>query len=674
VTRGIFSDSLWFLSDQMHIIQAFLLWFFVSGLMVGGALVFHRFYPRESPWFGFIIPPVAFVILLNFIEHFVALPSLLLLTPILVGGLAWLMAKPEFSKRELFLPVVVFLLAFTFTFGIRCLEPDIDSTSDGLADLNKINNYCQGDTLPPIDTWLPPYKYVWYYSMQHYAASVIKRLFDIKIGVAYNVAHALLSALTCVAGAAVAHRISGGRTWITLAIPFIIESAMTGSSAYIQLTMHNGPSLWLADNLGGGFNSSGGVDPSNSPDNPLWKWLAAPHHERLELQVPGFWSWRDEYHANSSGHFLTLVAVFVIAELVALQETVWPWVMAFLTPVIAMAASTWAYPITGMLCGGGVVIALLYGKRPAALGLTMLMLFAGLILIWPALYDVTSSPEVPDIVWTKPEERATLFLFLIQWWPVIALWIYGLVLFRELSPAVRWILFVMPVMLITIEFISVEGRYNTVEKMWGYTYGVGMISLFSVVAAREGLACRVLTCVLLFSSFVSMSGWLRNASQWLPWGQWHDAAFCLEGTHYITADDQKRKLLEVLSRFKHTTFLSGKCVDFNYYESPALAVFTENRSYATWTYFESVANYRDEAERREQEDNDFYSGAMTNRLQFLQTHNITGVLIWPDNDISNDFLDALTKELDPSYYYIDCKGGGDKNAGVFLLRSFSQNK
>ncbi|MCE0522829.1 MAG: DUF2298 domain-containing protein [Methylacidiphilales bacterium] len=648
----------------MHIVQAFFLWFFVSSLMIGGAFAFRYFFPRESPWFGFIVPPLAFVILLNFIEHFVALPNLLPLTPVLVGVLAWLAAKPGYSKRELLLPSVVFLAAFAFTFGIRCLQPDIIFTSDGLADLNKINNYCQGDTLPPIDTWLPPFKYEWYYSLQHYAASIIKRLLDIKIGVAYNVTHALLSALTCVAGAAAAHRISGGKTWITLAVPFLIESAATGTSAYIQLTMHD-PSLWLADNIAGGYDDLA----HNNPDNPIWKLLAAPHHERLELQVPGFWTWRDEFHANSSGHFLTLLAVFVIAELVSLQKAIWPWVFAVLTPLIAVVASTWAYPITGLLCGGGVVIALLNGRRPDSLNLTMLALFSGLLLLWPALYDVTSSPEVPNFMLTNPEERAPLMLFLIQWWPIILLWIYGCSLYRELSPAVRWVLVVIPVMLIGIEIVSVEGRYNTVEKMWGYTYGTGLIALFPVVASRATLPSRILTVVLFFSAFVSMSGWLRNASEWLPWGRWPDAEFQLQGTHYITTDDQKNRMLQVLTPIKHATFLTGKCVAFNYYESPALAVFTENRSYATWTYFESVANYRAEAEYREKQNNDFYSGAMTNRLQFLQSHNITGVLIWPDDNIPNDVLAALTTELDPAYDYIDCKGSGDNNAGVFLLRS-----
>ena len=654
----------------MHVIQATFLWLFISCLMIGGAFAFRYFFPRESPWFGFIVPPLAFVIVLNFIEHFVALPTLLPLVIPLVAVLAWLAAKPGYSKQELLLPSLVFLGAFAFTFGIRCLQPDIVPTSDGLADLNKINNYCQGETLPPIDTWLPPYKYEWYYSLQHYAASIIKRLLNIKIGVAYNLAHALLSALTCVAGAAAAHRISGGKTWITVAVPFLIESAATGSSAYIQLTMHN-PNLWLADNLTGAFDDL----PNNSPDNPLWKLLAAPHHERLELQVPGFWTWRDEYHANSSGHFLTLLSVFIVAELVSLQKAVWPWIMAVLTPCIAVVASTWAYPLTGLLCGGTIVIALIGGRRPESLGLTALMLFTGLLSLWPALYDVTSSPEVPGIFWTKPDERAPLIEFLIQWWPILLLWIYGCFLYRELSPAGRWTLFVLPITLITLEIVTVEGRYNTVEKLWGYTYGAGLVTFFPVVASRVGIPSRILTLILLFVAVVSMSGWLRNANDWLPWGRWPaHAEFSLEGNHYITADDQKRRMLEVMTRVKHATFLTGKCVDFNYYESPALGVFTENRSYATWTYFESVANYRDEAEAREKQNNDFYSGAMTNRLQFLRTHDITGIMIWPDNDIPNDFLDALTKEIDSDYEYIDCKGNGDKNAGVFLLRSMSQGK
>ena len=47
----------------MHFIQALYLWTFVSALAIGGALVFRRFFPDESPWFGFLVPPLGVVLL-----------------------------------------------------------------------------------------------------------------------------------------------------------------------------------------------------------------------------------------------------------------------------------------------------------------------------------------------------------------------------------------------------------------------------------------------------------------------------------------------------------------------------------------------------------------------------------------------------------------------------------
>jgi hypothetical protein len=748
----------------MHFLQALFLWLFLSGFAVGGALAFHRFFPTESPWFGFIVPPFALVLLLNFIEHFVALPSLLFLFPLLAALLIWLAARPGYPWREVMLPAGIFLGSFAFTYLIRCLDPVILYTSDGISDLNKINNFCQGGTLPPIDTWLPPFHYVWYYSLQHYAGSVVKRLFDVQLGVAYNATHAFLSALTCVAAAAAAHRLSGGRMWITIAVPFLIESAATGTTAYIQLTMHE-PSMWYANNISGGVLDYDAAHAAGKANHMgwLWQWLAHdPYRERLELQAPGFWTWRDEYHANASGHLLTLLSVFIIAELVMIRRSMWPWVLAVLTPVLAVDASTWAYPLTGLLCGGTLLLALGLGRRPSGWWPGLLFLFGAFVLLWPSFYDVTSSPEVPGVLSTKLAELAPFRESLVQWWPVLLLWVCGWCLFRELSFGVRWILLIIPLMLVGVEFYTEESRYNTIEKMWGYTYGLGMFTLFPIVAARSGLEeegrflrgradaiwslcrerspqllswlllvsglflsffivllvslfnwhgienavwrmtvvfifvlllrmmrrpdffaaernlgdfCRLtfrrtgwpwrlITLVLLFSATVSLCGWTATKLRWAPW---KDGAFHLQGDYQLLDDPQKARMMHILEQVKRATFLSGNSA-WCYNESPTLAVFTGNRSYSAWFYFESVANYPDEAEYRSKLNNDFYSGAMTDRLQFLRNNNITGVLIWPDDAIPDATLAALTKELAPTYDYIDCRGSGAHNAGVFLLR------
>ena len=653
----------------MLILQALFLWLIVSALIIGAAMLFHRLFPDESPWLGFIVPPLGFVILLNFIEHLIALPSLLILLPFLLGGTVWMALSGKYFKAALILPGAVFLAAFAFTFGVRCLHSDISFTSDDLSDLNMINNFSQGQTVPPTDTWMPPFRFEWYYDLQHYAASIVGRLLAVKIGVACNISHALLSAFTCVAAAAAAHRISGGKMWVTLAVPFLIESSATGTSAYFALC--SSTDLWLPFDLSTGM---GHTPPNGNPiwHNPIWqilRWDPRPEIMNLQtptilrLQVPGIWTWRGEYHANASGHFLTLLSVLTIAELLPERRAVWPWVLAVVTPLLAVTASAWALPITVLLCWVMLPMAWMCGRRPLAMKTTVWTIFIAIALLWPAIYNTTSSPAVPSIQLINPAERTPLMEFLVQWWPILLLWICGCASFRSLPFGLRWILVAVPVMLFGIEMITIESRYNTIEKMWGYTWGAALVGLFPFVASRSGLVYKLVTVVLLFSALASLSVYLRD----LAGGTWDGEAFHLEGDRYIVSNDQKNRMLQVVSQTKNTTYLSGKCV-YCYNESPALAVFTNNRSYIAWAWFESLTDFQKEADYREKQNNDFYSGAMTERLRFLHDNQIDGVLIWPDDTIPDDALAKLRGELEPTYEYIDCKGSGDQNAGVFLRR------
>ena len=653
------------------LLQAFFLWAIVSTVMVGGAILFHRFFPDESPWFGYLVPPLAVVVVLNFTEHFIALPGFLILLPVVLGGTLWMIVAKGWYQPALNLPTFVFLASFAFTFGIRCIQPNVDFTSDGISDLNMINNYAQGHTLPPIDSWMPDYPFEWYYGLQHYAASVLGRLLDVKLGVAYNVSFGLLSALTCVVGAAAAHRLSGGITWITLAVPLLIEGAATGSSVYLLLTIKN-CSMWLPPDLSGGV--------THPPDNSaLWqylRWDPRPwvndfslddigKYRTLRLQVPGIWTWRSEYHANASGHLLSMLSVWVISEIVYVRRTMWPWVLAAIIPILAIVTSAWALPITVLLCWGILPMAWLYDRRPASMGMMIMMVFVGMTLLWPAFYNVTSSPVLQEIKAIDPHVRVPILEFLFQWWPILGLWICGWICWRDLSFGLRWIMFVVPIMLIGIEYVTIESRYNTIEKMWGYTWGAALMGLFPVVATRKPVFFRMLTGILLLSATISLFFYLKDIA--LRTYSWPSSVMHLTGDNYLTVDDQKKNLLSVLAPYKRATFLSGKS-DWCYNESPTVAVFTGNRSYIAWSWFESLTNYQREAEHRQQLNNDFYAGAMTNRLRFLQDNKITGVVIWPGDNISSDALDAIRKDLDPTYVYVDCKGTGGSNAGVFLLR------
>jgi hypothetical protein len=253
--------------------------------------------------------------------------------------------------------------------------------------------------------------------------------------------------------------------------------------------------------------------------------------------------------------------------------------------------------------------------------------------------------------------------FLVQWWPILLLWVCAACSFTSLSFGVRWFLAVVPIMLVWIETVTIESRYNTIEKMWGYTWAVGLVGLFPVVAARANAFFRIVVIAILINAAFGLYAYVHNVTG----GSWDGATLHLEGDRYITNDPQQKRMLDVLGQFKHAIFLTGRC-EYCYNEAPALAVFTGNQSYSAWYWFESNAGNPDEADTREKQNNDFYSGAMPNRLDFLRSKQIDGVLIWPGDAITDAALAALQKDLAPDYDYIDCKGEGAANAGVFVKK------
>jgi hypothetical protein len=336
-----------------------------------------------------------------------------------------------------------------------------------------------------------------------------------------------------------------------------------------------------------------------------------------------------------------------------------------MVPLIAILTSTWALPITGLLCGGGLAIALLAKRRPENPIFVFIAVAVGLVCIWPTLQPIFSAPNAPPIIWNRIEWRTPMFEFLFQWWPVYTLWLGLLFVWHKLPAGVRWAHTVVPLMLVAIEFFNIEeGRYNTIEKMWGYTYGAGLVAFFSAVAMRPGIGYRFLTWVLLASAVISFRGWMHTTFRWIDWS---NSAWHLEGDGILRNNSQRARLLQVLSQFHNATLLTGK-VEWAYNASPSLAVFSGNRTYIAWTYSEERYGHKGENDYRAQQVNDFYAGKAPDPLGFLTSHSIAAVVIWPDDNIPDDLVGTLKGQLAPYYNYIDCRGEGPNNAGVFMYQ------
>jgi hypothetical protein len=141
--------------------------------------------------------------------------------------------------------------------------------------------------------------------------------------------------------------------------------------------------------------------------------------------------------------------------------------------------------------------------------------------------------------------------------------------------------------------------------------------------------------------------------------------FRIQGDDFIQDNSQTRRILQVLKRLHAATILPGKSY-WAYNTAPAAVDLSENRCYIAYFHQEDQAGHGGEAEYRSDLNNSFYDGKMAAPLPFLRANDIAAVLIWPDDNISDQLLQQFQTQIGSDYFYVDCKMDGANNAGVFM--------
>ena len=646
----------------MLLLRAVLLELLVCFHVIGGAVLFRRLFPRESAWLAFIIPTLLVMAVLNFIEHFIAMPNLAWLLPFTIAGLLWAMASAGKSWQELRLPGILFLVIFTWVHLIRCLNPSITCNTEGVADMARVLDFCLGSKLPAMDTWCPPYDHGGYYSFQHYGASLLTRLLSLDIGTGYNMGYTLLNTMTCFAGAGAAYSISGRKAWVAVATLAAILANFTGSSVILLFwnNAHPVPNLYdvfdarLSWDIGDSWN-----DPNRH--NPFG-WIYKNPPPVLRLFTPAFNTYFSEFHANLGGHFLTITTLLAANEANRTERSNWPWICLILFPLITIIMATWFMFVVTLLCVGCFAVALIAGKRPQAWNIVLGGALLGIVLLWPSVNSLVSGSYPVNFHWTPWVEYTNPLEFLIQWWPIILAWLALCFVWDRLSLLARWIHAAVPLLLIFIEVCTFGDRGLTVEKMWGAVYSTGLVTFLPLIYVQRNPFFRILTVIYLAISVVFIGTWCYLVTHAVDY---QSVAFHLKGDTEFIYDGQKKRLLQTLKRLHNVTVLSGKSA-WSYNQSPSLVGFSENRCYIAWFYQEVQCGHGGEAEFRDKQSTDFYAGNMPDPLGFLRNNDIAAALIWPEDAIPDDVLLKLKTQLAPDYYYIDCKGDEPNNAGVFI--------
>jgi hypothetical protein len=647
----------------MLLLRAGLLELLVCFHVIGAAVLFRRLFPRESPWLAFIVPILVVMAAFNFIEHFIAMPNLGWLLPFTFGGLAWSMARPGYSWEGLRLPAILFVLVFTWAHFLKCLNPEITCNTEGVADMARVVDFCLGSKLPAEDTWCPPYDHGGYYTFQHYGASILTRLFSLDIGTGYNMGYTLLNTLTCLVGTGAAYVIGGRRTWIAVTTLLVLLANFTGASVllFFYNCFHPSPDInvfdsRLAIDIGDGWN-----DPARH--NPFgWVYTYPP--SVLRLFTPTFNTYFPEFHANLGGHFLTLASLLAANEAFKTERSNWPWICLIIFPLMTIITSTWFVIVVGVLCIGCFGVALAAGRRPQDWRIALGGSALAFVLLWPSVDSLISGSYPVAFHWTPWEQYTAPWEFIIQWWPIAVPWIFLCFIWGRLSLLARWIHLALPLLLIFVEVCTFSDRGLTVEKMWGAVYGAGLVTFLPLVFVQASAPFRLLTIIFLFITTLFLAAWTKISVEYVDW---QGIAFHLKGDTVFQNDPQKKRLLQVLKRLHGATVLNGKS-EWSYNQSPSLVGFSGNKCYIAWFAQEYQCGHGGEAEYRDRQSNEFFAGTMPNSLSFLRANDIAAVMIYPDDKIPESVLQQFQDQLSPDYYYIDCKGDGANNAGVFIRK------
>jgi uncharacterized membrane protein len=176
---------------------------------------------------------IAFVLLFFFVEHFIGLGRLTWFWPIsTLISLVILWRQWDECKDYLWKEELVFLLSFAYALFWKFSFPDIDYHSEQLTDLAFINSYLPGATLPPVDSWLPAFRFNVYYAFQHYGAALLARIMGLEAGYAMNLAIALTLALLASLAWFVASRFIASR----LLTFMLVAAIMVGGTGIAPLT------------------------------------------------------------------------------------------------------------------------------------------------------------------------------------------------------------------------------------------------------------------------------------------------------------------------------------------------------------------------------------------------------------------------------------------------------
>jgi uncharacterized membrane protein len=477
-----------------------------------------------GPVLGLCLALAGITVLLFTLEHAQGLGGLRGLAALTTAGSAWVIwqARGEWPDRRLWLAGLPLLLAFLYGLIWRANFPSIYPSSERVTDLYFIVNYLGGDTLPPVDHWFPPYAFDFYYALQHYAAALLARLFDLGPGLTYNLAFALITGLTL----ALAWELAG-RHGLRLGHRLLLIAALaiggTGASAWTRIVAENTAAkpnnVSVYDRMAGSARFIGNFDQRINTEvgKTVFAGAIDPARARQELPMEnfGYQFYIGDYHPPLLGFLLLALALslmWLIPSTEGLRRLALLGGLAATVPLM-LAAHTWVFPLHALMVGSWALWQMWFARDDRAALALLAPLVAGgvamLILLLPFLAGFTQRSLQTGFAWVQPHQHTPVVSFLVLHGP--ALLLLGLAVWAApRQRAYLWPLaLALTAALVLSELVYMDDlsgneyeRTNTTMKWWGWIWTATLMGVAPAVLASGRAWVRWTAVAALASTLV----------------------------------------------------------------------------------------------------------------------------------------------------------------------------
>lgn len=611
-----------------------------------------------------------------FIEHFYGFTTLSwLMLPATVFSV-WLLWKQRVLWRQFSGGEIAFLFGLGYGLLWRYSFPNIDASSEKIADFCFVSSFMQGGTLPVADLWLHPYKLTQYYTFQHYAAGLMGRILDITPGAAYNIAHSLLAGLVLAPAyeyvktflisrrmqALVLSALLLGGSGLVIFIPFLVkEHTLFDSMRFI------GGSLAYDDSR---LTDAGiALRDFSYGENPV------PDEKKIEMAMETF-SYvvqLGDYHAPLGGYVVLAAAIGAFGVL--LRDPKQPWAFGLLAATIPLSVgvNTWSLPLQGMFVLFALLFIWRYRERPDWRAVLIGLIGCSLLFYPFFSYFLTLMDGAKVSIKLISQELRTPFIpYLMQFWPLYLILIFAWFGASGKFKQYRWFVVLMAVYLIIIEVVNVDDlyvgrfeRFNTTVKWWPWVAFLVTL-LLSPLALSKEISTRFIRMGLASVLLITLIYVFNLGQFWInTWKFDERKSFGqLDGSAYLRLRDAKPHNPETITAWHSMkNYLKAhprgvilermKFEEKAFTEMGVLSLFTGHPTVCGWASHQQLwRGYQRDIEQRWNRMNEFFQGNLAQPLEFLESYDVQ-YIIWPGvEDVEQALFDKISGQISTRYQFV----------------------